>query len=542
MHENNNLDAEVLIVGGGPVGFGLAIDLAMRGVDVLIVERHNNIQRIPKGQNLTQRTGEHFRRWGITEAIREATPIPASFGNAGMTAYGSLLSGYHHDWFNRASVAPYYATTNERLPQYETEKVLRQRAEAFKNIKILTGWSFVSQTSDTETVSITIEETKGTGNRSLTGRYLVGTDGANSAVRTAAGITQTTTAGHRQRMALLVFNSTELDDLLHEFKGKTIYNALGKDMGGYWQFLGRVDLKGNWFFHAPVADDTTVDNYDFSLLLYKAIGAEFHVKFEYVGLWDLRISVADTYRQGRVFIAGDSAHSHPPYGGYGVNTGFEDARNLSWKLAASLAGRAGPTLLDSYTLERKPVFESTRDDFILRMINEDAKAVSDYDPDDDLDAFMEYWNKRSNGEDIDVTQYLPQITGSPIVFGPQEGNTGARGVHTHKAQPGYHLSPLTLANGTNIYDQLGGEHQGDQFTLIAIDQSVELLYAFKSCAQAMSLPLTVVSSKSGGTADQWEAKIILVRPDEYIAFSAEQLDSDRLTEQAEMILKRALGF
>ncbi len=542
MNSRVPVDAEVLVIGGGPVGFGLAIDLALRGVSVQIVERHETIQRIPKGQNLTQRSGEHFRRWGVTQAIQEISPIPRDFGNAGMTAYGSLLSKYHHDWFNRSSVAPYYAAKNERLPQYLTEKVLRERAAQFSNIKVLTGWSYRSHSVENDIVSVKIEETKGSGTRSLTADYLVGADGANSAVREAAGITQTTTPGHRQRMALLVFQSAELDELLSEFKGKTIYNALGKEMKGYWQFLGRVDLEGNWFFHAPVPADTRIEDYDFRSLLYRAVGAEFSVEFEYVGLWDLRLCVADDYSKGPVFIAGDAAHSHPPYGGYGVNTGFEDARNLSWKLTAALRGWAGPHLLDSYTPERKPVFESVRDDFILRMINQDAEAVTQYDPETDREAFEAYWHKRATGEDVDVTQFQPNIASSPLVFGPADGVTGARGVHTHVAQAGYHLSPQQLAEGSDVYDRLGGGLMGDKFSLIAVDQPQEVLNAFQREADSLGIPLALISTTECESTAKWEAKLILVRPDEFIAYAADSLDGSDLSEAVRSILKKAVGF
>ena len=133
------MQADVVIVGGGPVGMGLAIDLAINGVDCTVIERHDSIQRIPKGQNLTPRTGEHFRRWGVTEAIRSASPIPRSYGSGGVTTYGSFLSNYHYEWFNRAKIINYYAATNERLPQYETEAVLRARAAEFDNVSLLTG-------------------------------------------------------------------------------------------------------------------------------------------------------------------------------------------------------------------------------------------------------------------------------------------------------------------------------------------------------------------------------------------------------------------
>ena len=108
--------------------------------------------------------------------------------------------------------------------------------------------------------------------------------------------------------------------------------------------------------------------------------AEFDVEFEHIGFWDLRFAIADRYRAGRIFIAGDAAHSHPPYGGYGVNSGLEDARNLAWKLAAVVQGRAGDALLDSYDAERRPVFASTMDDFIARSIEADRQFLNTFNP------------------------------------------------------------------------------------------------------------------------------------------------------------------
>ena len=165
--------SDVIIIGGGPVGIGLAIDLAINGVSSIVVERHDSIQRIPKGQNLTPRTGEHFRRWGVTKAIRDASPIPRSYGSGGVATYGSFLSDYHYEWFNRAKIINYYAATNERLPQYETEAVLRARAAEFASISILTGWSFDSLEQSDQGVTVDIRETKGQAQRRLTAQYLV---------------------------------------------------------------------------------------------------------------------------------------------------------------------------------------------------------------------------------------------------------------------------------------------------------------------------------------------------------------------------------
>ena len=132
--------SDVVIVGGGPVGLGLAIDLALRGTTSHVIERTKMVHRIPKGQNLTQRTGEHFRAWGISQRIRAASPIPRDFGNAGLIAYGSLMSEYRYDWFVRGAVNQFYLAQNERLPQYELERVLRERAGELEEIIIHYGW------------------------------------------------------------------------------------------------------------------------------------------------------------------------------------------------------------------------------------------------------------------------------------------------------------------------------------------------------------------------------------------------------------------
>ncbi|MGB1872054.1 MAG: FAD-dependent monooxygenase [Candidatus Puniceispirillaceae bacterium] len=520
--------ADVVIIGAGPVGVGLAIDLAINGVSSIVIERHDNIQRIPKGQNLTPRTGEHFRRWGVTDAIRTASPIPRSYGSGGVATYGTFLSDYHYEWFNRAKIIDYYAAANERLPQYETEAVLRARAAEFDTITMLTGWSFASLEQDDDSVTVGIRETKGNGQRTLSARYLVGCDGARSPVREAAGITQTIDP-HDRLMALLVFHSQQLDEKLSVYGDKTIFNAINPEMNGYWQFLGRVDLDCNWFFHAPVPAGTTRDNFDFQAFLEKAVGAPVDVKFDYVGFWELRLSLANSYGSGRVFIAGDAAHSHPPYGGYGVNTGFEDARNLSWKLTACLRGWGGDHLLASYTAERHPVFASTRDDFIVKSIIEDRSFTDKFDPRRDLAAFEQAWAQRAAGDDSMVTQYLPHYAGSPIVCGQSGVRSGATGTHGVKAQAGHHLSPQPLPNDASLWDQLG-----KGFTLMNLTGDSAMTDAFASAAKERDVPLKTLDLAIAGLADLYEAEAILVRPDHFVAWagSAEQADAKSILDRA----------
>src|ERR1044071_9189682 len=183
MNHSNARDAQVIIVGGGPVGMGLAIELGQRNIRCIVVERYAQPQPIPKGQNLTQRTMEHFHFWGVEKAVRAARTIPPQYGIGGLTAYGTLLGDYSYDWMQRELVRPFYFTDNERLPQYATEAVLRQRASEIPAIKTLYGWTAENVVQDANGIDVAIVEREGGERRTLRAGYLVGCDGSRSLVR-----------------------------------------------------------------------------------------------------------------------------------------------------------------------------------------------------------------------------------------------------------------------------------------------------------------------------------------------------------------------
>lgn len=494
---------DVAIVGGGPVGLGLAVELGRHGIDVVLVEKHERLHSIPKGQNLTQRTMEHFRAWGVEDEIRAAREMPPGYPAAGVNAFGTLLSGHAHPWFRRSQVGEYYHAANERLPQYRTEHVLRSRIEGLASVEARYGFGAegIEQYGDTARVHA--------GGATIEARYVVGCDGSRSLVRSQAGITESISE-HDRRMVLLVFRSKELHELLEaRFEHASFFNVLDPTLDGYWRFLGRVDVGERWFFHAPVDAGASADSIDPAAILTSTVGADFSVTLDHVGFWDLRIATADTYRAGRVLIAGDAAHSHPPYGGYGINTGFEDARNLGWKLRAELEGWAGPGLLDSYTEERRAVFLSTARDLIEAFIDRDRAFIAAHDPDRDPDDFASAWEARRT-RSVGVTDFVPHYEGSPIVLGPPDGRSGAIGTHTFAALAGHHLSPRRRSAGDPI------RPDDTAFTLIAGDQGAAS--AFVDVASDLGVPLVVERDDFRGESADYGAECFLVRPDGFVAW------------------------
>jgi len=523
-------DADVLIAGGGPVGMGLAIELGQRGVHVIVVEKYPTPQPVPKGQNLTQRTMEHFLLWGAEPALRAARTIPPEYGIGGLTAYGTLLSGLHYDWLQRELVRPFYRTDNERLPQYATEAVLRARVTELRTVETIYGWEATGLAQDEDGVTLEIAERGGAGTRQLRGRYLVGCDGSRSTIREEAGIDQTL-SDHDRLMVLLVFHSEELDRLLARFPGKSFYNVLHPDLEGYWQFFGRVDMDKNWFFHAPVPRSAADGGFDFEGYLHRAVGADFDIAMTYKGFWDLRFAIADDYKKGRVFVAGDAAHSHPPYGGYGINTGFEDARNLGWKLAASLQGWGGPRLLGSYHDERHAVFESTARDFIAKSIENDRDFLATHDPAVDRDAFAGEWAERATGAQTEVQSFQPNYRGSPVVWGAAGAKSDAVARHEFRAQAGFHLAPVAVADDRSSLDGIG-----DGFALLGFGADGETVDLFVRAAHERGVPLRVALWGMDESTARYGAKLVLVRPDQFVAWAGDA------TSNAGVILDRALGF
>jgi 2-polyprenyl-6-methoxyphenol hydroxylase-like FAD-dependent oxidoreductase len=550
---------QVIIVGGGPVGVGLAVELGQRGIETALVERHLTPQRIPKGQNLTNRTLEHFYFWNCVEELRAARVMPPGYPIGGITAYGNLMSPY---WYGQQGgmgggrgqiVADFFFQRNERLPQYCTEEVLRNRLKDLPSVTTLFGWTAETVEQDDNSVRVSItpagegafyswsadpqqQATGGVaasamGAQALEAEYVIGCDGGRSLVRESLGIDR----GGRnfdQRMVLAVLRSKELHEGLKRFPEGTTYRVLKPELQGYWQFFGRIDVGEGFFFHAPVPADTRQDNYDFHALVQQAAGFPFAAEFDHVGFWDLRIMVASEYRRDRIFIAGDAAHQHPPYGGFGLNTGLEDATNLGWKLAARLQGWGGEALLRSYGEERRPIFVETGEAMIAGGIERDRVFLERYNPERDREEFEKAWAEMASGRNALNRSYEPHYEGSSVVLGPEGAVNSIHGTHTHAAKAGHHLSPRSLSSGRNVFEELG---QG--FTLIALDRDGAGAGPFEAAAKSLNLPLKVIQDSFDSDRTMYESKLLLVRPDQYVVWAG-----DEAPAEPAKLLKKVAGL
>jgi 4-hydroxyisophthalate hydroxylase len=525
---------------------GLAVELGQRGIHCVLVERHLQPQPIPKGQNLTNRTLEHFYFWHCVDELRAARVMPPDYPIAGVVTYRTLDSPYFHATGSDpnartgrgAAVREYYFQLNERLPQYCTEAVLRDRLKQLPSVTTLFGWTAERVDQDEQGVSLSIlasnesaepfyswsADTQQQTNQDtssgqqLRARYVVGCDGGRSLVREAMGIDR----GGRdfdQRMVLAVLRSKELHAFLDKFPPATTYRVMKPELEGYWQFFGRIDVGEGFFFHAPVPRDATPDNFDFLGLLHDAAGFEFHAEFDHIGFWDLRIMVASQYRQRRMLIAGDACHQHPPYGGFGLNTGLEDAVNLGWKLAANIQGWGGELLLDSYGQERQPIFRETGEVMIAGGIERDREWLERYSPERDLAEFERAWANYGGGRQRET--YEPHYEGSSVVIGPPDGVCSIHGRLSFKAEAGHHLAPKPMSSGRNVFEELG-----EGFTLLALDSPEDSVESLLAAARSNQLPLKVIRDSRSGGREDYESGLILVRPDQYVVWSGDTPPAD----------------
>ena len=373
---------QVVIVGGGPVGVGLAVDLGLRGVSCIVVEKRTALSAASRRARASRSAPSSTAGSGASPT-RSGPPgvMPPDHAIGQVTTYRDLTSEFWHAPPARELVAPYYFQTNERLPQYRTEEVLRNTMATLPGVDSL--WAGRRRPSS-RTTRACGSPSSGTASGSASSRrdYVVGCDGGHSLVRGAGRHRAPRHRLRRARRARGLPLQASCTTFLERFPDRSTYRVMHPDLKGYWMFFGRVDVGEEFFFHAPVPRGATRRHVRLrTALLHRAAGFKFECSVRprrVLGPAGRRSPTR--YQVGRAFIAGDAAHSHPPYGGFGLNNGLEDAANLGWKLAATLQGWGGDALLESYGEERQPVFSDVGEDIIGGWIREDRAVPGAVQP------------------------------------------------------------------------------------------------------------------------------------------------------------------
>lgn len=367
------IETDVLVVGAGGAGLSAGLFMADLGVDCLVIERHESTSPLPKAHYLNQRSMEIFRRHGVAEAIyakgaprKNSAKIRwcTSLGGDGPVD-GKLL--YASDVMGGGDLEPLYelkgATRSVHIPQLYIEPVLRQCIEERNPGRTLFKHELISFSQSNDGVEAVIRDLNAEEDIKVACKYLIGAD-AGKTVGPALGITS---SGQSTKLHFVnVHITADFSKYLNEDESVMRFFVHPHRVSVTTAHAGALLAFGpeRWDRHCTEwgvgwafrPDDPEQHNPDAILPSIKnLLKVDVPIKINCVNHWEVAFTVADTYRVGRVFIAGDAAHKHPPSGGYGLNSGIQDVHNLTWKLALVLQGKASPDLLATYEVERRPI-------------------------------------------------------------------------------------------------------------------------------------------------------------------------------------------
>ncbi|MES2582346.1 MAG: FAD-dependent monooxygenase [Pseudomonadota bacterium] len=518
---SNVLDKRVLIVGSGPTGLALAIELGQRGIPCLVVERNPRAGYAPRAKTTNVRTREHMRRWGIAESLRAASPLGIDYPSN--VLFVTRLAGHELARFENALYCapgknPLYSEHAQWIPQYTVEEVMRAHAQSLPGVDIRFNCDLQGFEQNGEFVRTRIRDMATGSDFTVQSEFLVGADGARSTVREAIGARMVGTYG-LSRNYNVVFRAPGLASA-HRHGPAIMYCQINADMPS---LIGPMDRGDKWYFMPTgVPKGVTFDASDAPDLIRRSTGIDLPYEVLSSDEWVASSLVADRYRDRRVFLAGDACHLHPPFGGYGMNMGVADGVDLGWKLAAVLQGWGGARLLDSYEAERGPVHRYVIDEAVVNHGTLGNQLWRDGLEDDDAQGAVV---RREVGARVAAAKLrefntLGVVLGysyndSPVIVG--DGSEAARPDflnYVPSARPG-HLAPHAwLHDGTSLYD-----HFGKGFTLLVTagggDAGVE---AARRAAHAADVPLQVIHPLEAALASLYGARFTLIRPDQHVAW------------------------
>ncbi|MFH0521972.1 FAD-dependent oxidoreductase [Streptomyces sp. M41] len=532
----------VLIVGGSLVGLSTSVFLGRLGIEHMLVERHAGTSTHPRGRGNNVRTMEIYRTAGLESRIRDAAGVLAE--NDGILQVDTL-TGTQRRWIigdisGGMDVSRVSSSDWCLCSQNDLEPVLLSYARE-QGADIRFGCEMLSFTQDADGVRARIMRRDTGETYTVNAGFLVAADGPRSPIRGHLGIGQSG-PGELFHNVSVTFRSRTLKKYVGEKRFVVCYVTDAHGEGA----LLPVDNEERWVIHVPWYPDRneTLDDFTDERLaahIRAAVGAaDIDVEITGKAPWHASKRVADGYGEGRVFLAGDSAHEMPPTGAFGSNTGIQDAHNLAWKLAAVLRGWAGLPLLESYGDERRPVALATGTRACVQAADEQHPGFSpaagrNNDPADLMTVALCY--RYASGAVVGAPPEVPIV---PDTF-QLGGEPGSRAPHMWVVRDGDRISTLDL------YER--------SFVLLAGSGGQKWRTAAEKAAAALGVPVEVYLVGTGADHDlspeadaDWaelhgtaEDGAVLVRPDGFVAWRADAAmpDADRvLTQVLRTVLSR----
>lgn len=516
-------DADVLIVGAGPVGLALATELTMRGHTVRIVEKNERTGVQPRAKTTNIRTMTHMRRWGLAAEMRRRSPLSKDFPRdvifrAGL--FDEPIYTFRDAFCATPQTYDAFPEHAEFIPQYVVENVLADHVAAEPGAHLTFGSRLVGFSQDEKGVTAQIRNAADGDTKPIRTRFLVGADGGRSFVRENLGIAMN---GQRNLVfcATLILKIPGLNDD-PDLKRALFHWILDPQAAS---FIGPMD-RGDLWYWSKVADQdvTTAQLLDYAR---RAIGRDYPVEIVARDDWIVHSLIADHYREGRVFLAGDACHLHSPFGGHGMNQGIGDAVDLGWKLSAALDGWAGDGLLDSYTIERQQAHRA-----IVDSATKNVASLSDDFADSDLlkdgragelarakCAEAIKWSKTPEFQSVGLVLGTGYADSPAIAAEPGRDRPTEVSLYVPSARPG-HLAPHAwIDDKTSLYDLFSSG-----FTLLRLSKEQDEAEArIVKAAWERGVPLTIVDPGSSDLKQLYAANYALVRPDQHVGWRGDAL-------------------
>jgi 2-polyprenyl-6-methoxyphenol hydroxylase-like FAD-dependent oxidoreductase len=503
----------------------LAIELGQHGIDCVVLERRTERSPQPRAKLTNIRTMTLLRRWGIAEGVRDAAPLPPAFPSD--IAFVTRLTGWELTRFpNALSTAvdrtKPFPEPAQQVPQDVLEEVLRVRAASFSGVRVTRGLELVEFRETPFGIDARARDLDGGGDRHVRAKFIVGCDGARSYVREQLGISMPGVD-----LAANVSAVLRAPDLwgLHDKPAAVHYWTLTPEAPG---IMGPLDPKELWWFHLnDVPNNGRLTDDEVRQSFFAAVGRSFPCEVVANGPWIAERRIADQYRVGRAFLAGDAAHLHPPMGGYGMNMGVGDAVDLGWKLSAVLKGWGGDCLLDSYEAERRPIHHRVIEEAASNYANNSTRYQNPAL--EETGTAGDEWRKQV-GEQVREekarefasigVQLGYRYEGSPVIVGDGSPPTPNEvGSYIPTARPG-HLAPHAwVSNEQCLYDLFGND-----LTLLNFSPDQEAASPLIDASRRAGVPLTVVDLPRSPLRELYESDLVLVRPDQHVAWRGNSLD------------------